>query len=98
MKRGGMAVGVENADGTGGAIAAARAGLSERYRGVVVRVASVAVTLAVWEWYGRGVDPIFFSYPTAIFAAVPKMLASGELQAAFWISVQVARCWAGVGL
>ncbi len=47
--------------------------------GGVVRVASVAVTLLVWELYGRGVDPIFLSYPTAIAAALPAMLASGEL-------------------
>ena len=26
-----------------------------------VRIASVALTLGGWEWYGRGVDPIFFS-------------------------------------
>ncbi len=58
-------------------------------RGVVLRVASLVVTLAAWEWYGRGVDPIFLSYPTAIMAAVPKMLASGELQDAFWNSGQV---------
>ena len=48
-------------------------------RGLVIRVASVAVTLLVWEWYGRGVDPIFLSYPTAILAAVPRMLQQGEL-------------------
>ncbi len=46
------------------------------------RVVSLAVTIGVWEWYGRGVDPIFFSYPTAILAAVPKMLQSGELEKA----------------
>jgi NitT/TauT family transport system permease protein len=56
--------------------------------GTIVRVVSVAATLAAWEWYGRGIDPIFLSYPTAIMAAVPKMLASGELQAAFLNSAQ----------
>ncbi len=56
--------------------------------GWAIRTLSVAVTLALWEWYGRGVDPIFLSYPTAILAAVPKMLATGELQAAFWVSLQ----------
>jgi NitT/TauT family transport system permease protein len=57
-------------------------------RGLMLRMLSVAVTLAIWEWYGRGVDPIFFSYPTAILAAVPRMLASGELQSAFLLSAQ----------
>src|SRR5580658_9524877 len=56
--------------------------------GLFVRVASVTVTLLVWEWYGRGVDPIFLSYPTAILEAAWKMVASGELQAVFWISLR----------
>lgn len=44
-----------------------------------VRIASIVATLAVWEWYGRGVNPIFLSYPTAILGAVPDMILSGEL-------------------
>jgi ABC-type nitrate/sulfonate/bicarbonate transport system permease component len=47
--------------------------------GTLVRVTSLAATLAIWEWYGRGVDPVFMSYPTAILEAVPAMIASGEL-------------------
>ena len=54
----------------------------------VVRVASLAVTLGAWEWYGRGVDPIFFSYPTAIAAAFPAMIAKGELQRALFLTLQ----------
>ena len=54
----------------------------------LIRFASLAVTLAVWEWYGRGVDPIFFSYPTAILAAVPAMIEKGELQKHGRISMQ----------
>jgi len=53
-----------------------------------VRGASLALTLGVWEWYGRGVDPIFFSYPTAIAAAVPAMIASGQLQGALFLTLQ----------
>ena len=34
--------------------------------GNLVRFLSLALTLLVWEWYGRGVDPVFLSYPTAI--------------------------------
>jgi NitT/TauT family transport system permease protein len=48
----------------------------------VVRALSLIATLLVWEWYGRGVDPIFLSYPTGILLAVPQMIASGELQSA----------------
>lgn len=53
-----------------------------------VRLASVAATLLAWEIYGRGVDPIFLSYPTAILAAMPAMLASGELSRAAASSLQ----------
>ena len=63
-----------------------RKALAGRY-GALVRLSSVAATLIVWEWYGRGVDPVFLSYPTAIIAAVPDMLATGELQKAFGSSV-----------
>jgi ABC-type nitrate/sulfonate/bicarbonate transport system permease component len=55
--------------------------------GTLVRVVSLVVTLAIWEWYGRGVDPVFMSYPTAILEAVPAMIASGELPRAMLSSV-----------
>ena len=55
--------------------------------GTLVRVSSLVLTLAAWEWYGRGVDPVFMSYPTAILEAVPAMIASGELPKAFLSSV-----------
>jgi NitT/TauT family transport system permease protein len=55
--------------------------------GTLVRIASLALTLAVWEWYGRGVDPVFMSYPTAILDAVPAMIASGELPRALLSSM-----------
>jgi NitT/TauT family transport system permease protein len=53
-----------------------------------VRIASLVLTLGLWEWYGRGVDPIFMSYPTAIVAAVPAMIAKGELQRALLLTLQ----------
>ena len=67
-----------------------RAGISMRadQRQLPIQVGSVVITLAIWEWYGRGVDPIFLSYPTAIIAAVPKMIVSGELQNALFTSLQ----------
>lgn len=54
----------------------------------LIRAVSVTVTLGLWEWYGRGVDPVFLSYPTAILAALPTMLETGELQKAFLASLQ----------
>jgi ABC-type nitrate/sulfonate/bicarbonate transport system permease component len=56
-------------------------------RGTMVRVLSLALTLIIWEWYGRGVDPVFMSYPTAILEAVPAMIASGELPRALLSSL-----------
>jgi NitT/TauT family transport system permease protein len=55
--------------------------------GTMVRVLSLAFTLLIWEWYGRGVDPVFMSYPTAILEAVPAMIASGELPRALLSSL-----------
>jgi NitT/TauT family transport system permease protein len=54
----------------------------------LVRIFSVAATLGIWEWYGRTVDRIFMSYPTAIVEAVPAMLERGELQQQFLVSMQ----------
>jgi ABC-type nitrate/sulfonate/bicarbonate transport system ATPase subunit/ABC-type nitrate/sulfonate/bicarbonate transport system permease component len=53
-----------------------------------VRGVSLALTFGLWEWYGRGVDPIFFSYPTAIAAAFPAMIKSGELQKALFSTLE----------
>src|SRR5262249_27518147 len=54
----------------------------------LIRLASVAVTLAAWQWYGRGVARVFLSSPPAIVAALPAMVASGELPAALLSSLQ----------
>src|SRR5690348_2695410 len=84
-----MAIGVEKSHSKAGGSPIIRApAMRESRRGMLVRSLSVIVTLALWEWYGRGVDPIFMSYPTGIVTAVPRMLATGELQAAFWVSLQ----------
>jgi ABC-type nitrate/sulfonate/bicarbonate transport system permease component len=64
-----------------------RAILSGR-RGGAVRATSLIVTLAVWEWLGRSVNPIFFSYPTAILATIPQMIVSGELPREILTSLQ----------
>jgi len=56
--------------------------------GTLVRVVSVVLTLLAWEAYGRQVDAVFMSYPTAILAAVPQMIMSGELPRALLSSLQ----------
>jgi NitT/TauT family transport system permease protein len=49
---------------------------------------SVAVFLGVWEFFGRDINPLFGSYPSAILAAFWEMTRSGELPAALGQSLQ----------
>lgn len=45
-----------------------------------VRLLSLIVVLALWEFYGRRVNPILFTYPLAIARAFFSLVLSGELQ------------------
>lgn len=45
----------------------------------ILRVASVIAILAVWEVYGRSVNPILFTYPVAIAGAAVDMTLDGTL-------------------
>jgi ABC-type nitrate/sulfonate/bicarbonate transport system permease component len=49
-------------------------------RPVKVRLLSLVVVLALWEFYGRRVNPILFTYPLAIGRAFFSLVMSGELQ------------------
>jgi NitT/TauT family transport system permease protein len=44
-----------------------------------VRLASVVAVVLVWEVFGRHVNPLFLSYPSAIARAFVNLLATGEL-------------------
>jgi NitT/TauT family transport system permease protein len=44
-----------------------------------LRAASVAILLVAWELYGRSINPILLSRPTAVLAASLDMLADGSL-------------------
>ena len=54
----------------------------------VITVASLIVVLAFWEFFGRKINPIFGSYPSAIALAFWKLLQTGELLKATWLSLQ----------
>lgn len=58
-------------------------------KGVAIRVVSLAVVLTVWELYGRSVNPILFTYPTAVAEAFAELAGSGELFAYLGQSLQV---------
>ena len=53
----------------------------------VIRVTSVLVFLLWWEYVGRGMNPLFMSYPSAIFKAGWAMTVSGELPQALLASL-----------
>jgi NitT/TauT family transport system permease protein len=48
----------------------------------LVRGVSIVVALAAWEFFGRQVNPLFMSYPSAIVAAGLNVAATGELGSA----------------
>lgn len=45
----------------------------------LIRLVSIVVTIAAWEWFGRQVEPLFMSYPSAIALAAVEMVRSGEI-------------------
>ncbi|HYY87162.1 MAG TPA: ABC transporter permease [Chloroflexota bacterium] len=55
---------------------------------LLIRVTTVGALLIAWELYGRSINPIFLSYPTAIALAAIDLLTSGELVAALLKSLQ----------
>lgn len=54
----------------------------------VITVCTVALALLIWQVFGRNINPIFGSYPTAIAGAGWEMLLSGELGAAVLESIK----------
>jgi NitT/TauT family transport system permease protein len=45
----------------------------------IVRLVSIVVVLGAWEIFGRRINPLFMSYPSAVFQASIGLAASGEL-------------------
>ena len=58
-------------------------------RANAIRAASILLTLLVWEYVGRNVNPILFTYPVAIAGAFYEVVATGELFGFLWQSLQV---------
>jgi len=54
-----------------------------------VRVVSVIVVLALWQFVGSGIDPVLFTTPTAVARAAYEMLRSGELWTYLWPSLVI---------
>jgi ABC-type nitrate/sulfonate/bicarbonate transport system permease component len=45
----------------------------------LITAASIALFVALWEWFGRDVNPVFGSYPSAIAVAFWNLARSGDL-------------------
>ena len=53
-----------------------------------ITAASIVSFFALWEWFGRDVNPVFGSYPSAIFEAFIALAKSGKLLKALIDSLQ----------
>ena len=53
-----------------------------------ITVCSVAVLLLAWEWFGRDVNPVFGSYPSAIAEAAWQLVRTGKLWTALLDSLR----------
>jgi NitT/TauT family transport system permease protein len=57
-------------------------------RTTVIRTVSIVVVMIAWEVFGRQVNPLFMSYPSAILAAAVELTRSGELPSAMLESLK----------
>jgi NitT/TauT family transport system permease protein len=64
----------------------------------LIRAASVTIFLVLWEFYGRRIDPILFTYPTAVAAAFWQLLVSGELVRGLLVSLSALAVGFGASL
>ena len=73
-------------------------------RNLGIRLLSLAVFLALWEWAGANIDPVLFTTPSAVAKAAVEMIGSGELWTYLWPSLKVLAigfslaCVVGIGL
>jgi ABC-type nitrate/sulfonate/bicarbonate transport system permease component len=54
----------------------------------LITLASVSSLLLVWEWFGRDINPVFGSYPSAIAVAFWDLARSGALESAMFESLR----------
>jgi NitT/TauT family transport system permease protein len=56
---------------------------------LAIRVVSVIVVLALWQYVGSGIDPVLFTTPSAVARAGYDMLRTGELWNYLWPSLVI---------
>ncbi len=54
----------------------------------VITLISIGCVLILWEIFGRDINPVFGSYPTAIAQAFWELLTTGQLSAALYDSLR----------
>jgi NitT/TauT family transport system permease protein len=54
----------------------------------VITTLSLVIALALWEWFGRDINPVFGSYPSEIAAAFWNLAETGKLWRALAESLQ----------
>src|SRR6476661_9988888 len=54
----------------------------------VITLASITFVLILWEIFGRRINPVFGSYPSAIAVAFWDLAASGQLWSALYESLR----------
>src|SRR5262249_32736571 len=54
----------------------------------IITLTSIVIVLILWEIFGRRVNPVFGSYPTAIAAAFWELAVSGQLWSALYESLR----------
>jgi ABC-type nitrate/sulfonate/bicarbonate transport system permease component len=64
----------------------------------IITLSSVVVLTLLWEWFGRDINPVFGSYPSAIAGAFWDLAQSGKLQAAMLESLQPFAVGYGVAI
>lgn len=47
---------------------------------LIVRLISFVIVISLWEYFGRRINPILFTYPSAVAQAFVSLVGSGELQ------------------
>src|ERR1700704_6404369 len=62
----------------------------------VITVGSLVVLLGAWEFFGRDINPVFGSYPSAIAEAFWQLARTGKLWVA--LSVSLRPFFLGYGL
>jgi ABC-type nitrate/sulfonate/bicarbonate transport system permease component len=61
---------------------------AERRKLMAIRIVSIVLLLAIWEIFGRRVNPLFMSYPSKIIAAAFWLAGTGELWTALFESLR----------